>query len=79
MDEFGFYLCLDSIVWASCAVSTIGCRILGVWVATLYHEVFDDTMEYGAIIIALLGELYEVVAMEWCLVVEANNDVAHGS
>lgn len=53
------------------------CRA-AVGVASLYHELVDDAMEEGAVVVAALGQLEEVVAVDGGLVEEGYADVTHG-
>ena len=46
-------------------------------VATLNHEVLDDSLEDAAVVIAAVHELQEVVAMVRRVVIECHTDVAH--
>ena len=50
--------------------------ILALGVATLYHEILDDTMEQQRVIHVQVYQLYEVVAVEWGGVVETQPDIA---
>ena len=52
-----------------------GCT-LAVGIATLNHKVLNDTVKECAVIISLLCEFKDVVAMFRSFVVKAHNDVA---
>ena len=49
---------------------------LGVRIAALDHEILDDPMEKGAVLISLFHQLQEIVTVKRGLVIQANNDVA---
>ena len=59
----------NSVVWSSHAEVLSSRSPFGVRVASLYHKVFDDTMEQRSVEIALLCEFHEVVTMTRSLVV----------
>lgn len=61
----------------SCTKHFSGRGIAAVGIASLYHEVFYDTMKECTVIIAFLGEFHEVVAVLRRFVVETDDDVAH--
>jgi hypothetical protein len=68
----------DGILGTSHA-KVLACRCsLRVGVATLNHEVLDDTMKECPVIIAFAGKLEEVVTVFGGLVVKAHYDVAIG-
>lgn len=79
MEEVGLDLGLQRVV-GTAHTELLACRrALRVGVAALNHEVANDAMEQRAIVIALRSQLQEVVAVNGCVVVEANGNVAQGS
>ena len=78
VDELRKNLCRDGVVRTARPEHAVGRRTLGVGITALYHEILDDTVEKRAVVIALLYEFDEIVAVKGCLVVEADSDVAHG-
>ena len=58
------YLGLDRISRAARAESLTGLDILRCRIAGLNHELVDDTVKQCAVVIALVDEFYEVVAMQ---------------
>ena len=69
----------QGVAWVTFSQKSARGSITGVRVATLYHEVCDDAMEEEIIEVAITSELEEVVAMEWGVVVEAQNYSPLGS
>jgi len=71
-------LCLNGI--AHLAVAQRGPRlcVATVGVATLNHEILDDTMEEQRVVEMFVGQAQEVVAMQRGVVVERQEDVALG-
>ena len=77
MEELRIHeLCRYGIV-RSAGSQILSCRCtFAVGVAALDHEILYHSMKQSSVEISFLGELYEVVAMFWGLVVEAHEDVA---
>ena len=73
--DFGF----KRIIRTSYAKHLSSRSAFGVWVTSLNHKVLNHSMEQCAIIIPLLCQLQEVVAVDGCLVIQANYDVAQHS
>ena len=67
------------IVRTAIAIHLIGDGVARVWVARLYHEVFDDAVENDSVVIAFAHEFEEIVAVGWGGVEERHRDVANGS
>ena len=76
MEETGIDFGFDGIAGAAHSEAFAGGSALGVGVSALNHEVLDDTVEQETVVIALGGELEEIVAVEGCLVIQADYDVA---
>lgn len=73
------YLRRDSVVGSARSEHLPCWGVTTVWVAALYHEVLDDTVEERAVVVALTGQFEEVVAVARRVVIEAYKDVALGS
>ena len=76
MEETGIDFGFDGIAWAAHTEAFASWSALGVGVSALNHKVLDDTVEQEAVVIALGGELEEIVAVEGRLVIQADYDVA---
>ena len=76
MEETGIDFGFDGVAWAAHTEAFAGGSALGVGVSALNHEVLDDTVEQEAVVIALGGELEEIVTVEGRLVIQADYDVA---
>ena len=76
MEETGIDFGFDGIAWAAHTKAFSGGSALGVGVSALNHEVLDDTVEQEAVVIALGGELEEIVAVEGRLVIQTDYDIA---
>ena len=63
---------------AAHAEALAGLGGLGVGVARLDHEALDDAVEEHTVVVTLLHQLDEVVAVKRGFVVEGDGDVAHG-
>ena len=72
-------LWLDGIVEVARTQQLAGLGVLAVQIAALNHEVLDDTMEKQGIVDVHADELQEIVAVQGCLVIEGQTDVALGS
>ena len=70
------YLGLKLVGQVACAQRGAGLGMATVGVASLYHEVGDDTVEEERIVEVLCDQTQEVVAMAWRLVIECDADVA---
>ncbi len=38
------------------------------WIASLNHEVFDDAVELGVVVISSSAQLCEILAGIWCMI-----------
>ena len=72
--ELGF----QGVVQLAAAQALSWFGVFALQVAGLYHEVADDSVEQQRVVCLLLDQLHEVVAVDGCLVVECNADVALG-
>ena len=70
------YFRFQRIAWTTATQHGVGRSTLGIGVAALNYKSLDDTMKQGVIIIALLDQTNEIVAVEGCGVIESHNDVA---
>ena len=49
------------------------------WIAALHHEVVDDSMEYGVVIVAASAELEKILHRPWRMTrVELDREGSHG-
>ena len=67
---------LDGVAGVAVAKGGLGTGILRVAVTRLDHEVLDHAVKEHTVVVALLDELDEVVAVLGCLVVKLDDDVA---
>ena len=63
--------------WVTAAEHLAGFSGLGVAVTALNHKFVYHTMKQCSVVITLLHQLYEVVAVEWGVIVEQQGDVSH--
>ena len=68
----------DGVVGASGTEMCSGRSSTRIGIATLNHKVLDDTVEESAVVIALTGQLEEIITMKGGLVIETNGDVTEG-
>ena len=70
------YFSGNVVARTACTKRLAGRCTLALGITSLYHEIADNAVEERTIIVALGGQMQEVVAMKRCLVVEANHYVA---
>ena len=68
----------DGVVGASGTEMCCGRSSTRIGIATLNHKVLDDTVEESAVVIALTGQLEEIITMKGGLVIKTNGDVTEG-
>ena len=71
-------LSLDGVVGTPLAQRHTRFCMTAVGVATLDHEVLDDTVEEQRVVELLIDEFQEVVAMTGCIVIERHENVSLG-
>ena len=78
MPVFAFYFAGYGVARAAITELRIWGRPFGFWVATLHHEIFDDTVEQYAVVEPLIHQFDEIFAVLFLCGVEGNDHVAHG-
>ena len=79
MEIFGInYFSIDFVVGPTASQAGVGTGCAGIGIAGLNHEIFNHTVEQGAVVVVVAHEAHEVVAVFGGVAVEQESDVAHG-